>query len=94
MILSKEQRESAEEKIKRSGNFQRLFSGKDGKKVLGEIDKFTMYKGNTFNQDPYVSAYNAGQRSMSVFLHNIIDQDLETARKLLKENKSDGTKKM
>lgn len=83
MKISKEQRESAEEKIKRSGNFQRLFSGKDGEKVLDEIDKFTMYKGNTFNQDPYVSAYNAGQRSMAVFIHNIIDQNIETAKKIL-----------
>jgi len=83
MEISREQRESAEEKIKRSGNFQRLFSGKDGEKVLDEIDKFTMYKGNTFNQDPYVSAYNAGQRSMAVFIHNIIDQNIETAKKIL-----------
>lgn len=85
MQLSKEEREVVETKIRRSGNFQRLFRGKDGEKVLAEIDKFTMYNENTFNQDPYQHAYNAGQRSMAVFIHNIIDQDIETARKVLKQ---------
>ena len=85
MQISKEERKSVDEKIRRSGNFQRVFNGKDGDFVLDEIDKFTMFKGNTFNQDPYIHAYNAGQRSMAVFIHNILDQDLESAKKILKE---------
>ena len=87
---SKEAREAAETKIRRSANFQRLFSGTDGEWVLNEIDKFTMYKGNVFNKDPNVHAYNAGQRSMSVFIHNILDQDVESAKTILEQEKSNG----
>jgi len=94
MHFNPEQIKSAEEKIRRSANFQRIFSGKGGQEVLDEIDKFTLYKGNTFNADPYISAYNAGQRSMAVFIHNIIDQDIETARKSLKENENGKTRKV
>lgn len=84
---SKEERNAAETKIHRSANFQRLFSGKDGEFVLNEIDKFTMYKENTFNPNPHKHAYNAGQRSMAVFIHNILDQDVESARRILKQEK-------
>ena len=95
MQISKEQIKSVEEKIRRSANFQRIFSGKGGQEVLDEIDKFTLYKGNTFNADPYIHAYNAGQRSMAVFIHNILDQDIELARKMLKkENENVKTTKL
>jgi len=66
---------------------QRTFKGTDGEFTLKEIDDVANYKGNTFNPDPYQSAYNAGQRSIAVFIHNCIDQDVEEARKLLGEKK-------
>ena len=88
--ISEEQIKSVEAKIRRSGNFQRIFNGKDGKFVLDEIDRFTLYNGNTFDPDPYKHAYNAGQRSMAVFIHNIIDQDVESARKILKQENENG----
>ena len=51
------------------------------------IDALTNYRNNTFDPDPYQSAYNAGQRSVAVFVHNVIDQDIDEARKLLGEKK-------
>ena len=94
MQISKEEREAAEIKaavevrIHRSACFQRLFGGKDGDFVLDEIDKLVNYKGNQFDPDPYIHAYNAGQRSMAVLIHNILDQDVELAKKILKEKKN------
>ena len=93
MPISKEEIEAAaikaevEAKIRRSGNFQRLFKGEAGDYVLDEIEKFTHFKGNTFHRDPYEHAYREGQRSMAVFLHNILDQDVESAKKILREKK-------
>ena len=87
MPLSKEQREVVDARIRRSGNFQRVFRGKDGEFVLKEIDGFTGYSESTFDPDPYKHAYKSGQRSMAVFIHNILDQDIETARKILEQEK-------
>jgi hypothetical protein len=65
--------------------FQRVFGDKEGELVLKEIDDACEYNGSTFDPDPYIHAYKAGQRSMAVFIHNIIDQDIESARKTLEQ---------
>jgi hypothetical protein len=89
--LTEDQQKEIERRIRRSARFQRAFSGADGEFALKELDTLTCYKGNTFDPDPYQSAYNAGQRSISVFIHNVIDLDIEEARKLLtkKETKDE-----
>ncbi len=88
MQLSPEQKEEVQRRIHRSGAFQRVFRGKDGEFVLNEIDKDSNFTGSTFDSDPYIHAYKAGQRSMAVFIHTIIDQDIELAKKQLQEKEN------
>ena len=83
MQFSPEQRKEIEKRIERSAKFQRVLGGKEGEFVLGVIDENTGYKGNCFDPDPYINAYKAGQRSISVFIHNILEQDIEKSVKLL-----------
>tara|TARA_Y100000310_G_C20641166_1_gene793993 strand:+ start:1122 stop:1391 length:270 start_codon:yes stop_codon:yes gene_type:complete len=78
-------KEQIEKIIHRSACFQRTFSGPDGEEALKEIDFLTMYKNNTFDPDPYQHAYNSGQRSVTVWIHECMDHDVEKAQKLLKE---------
>lgn len=85
--LTDEQKKIVAERIHRSACFQRTFKGVDGKFVLKEIDALTGYKGSTFDPDPYKHACNAGMRSVSVFIHNCIEQDINKAEKLLKGEK-------
>ncbi len=81
--LTDEQKKVIAERIHRSACFQRAFKGVDGEFTLKEIDTLTNYRNNTFDPDPHQSAYNAGQRSIAVFIHNCIDQDIDEAKKLL-----------
>lgn len=81
-------KEEVQRRIHRSGMFQRVFRGKDGEFVLNEIDKDTNFNGSTFDPDPCIHAYKAGQRSMAVFIHTIIDQDIEKARKEIEREKN------
>jgi len=85
--LTDEQKKIVAERIHRSASMQRTFSGVDGKFSLKEIDILTHYKGNTFDPNSYKAAYNAGQQSVAVFIHNCIDQDIDEAQKLLGEKK-------
>lgn len=82
-MLDEKTKKEIDERIHRSACFQRVFQGTEGKFVLDEIDKFTNYKNSTFDPDPYKSAYSAGQRSMAVFIHNVIEQDIEEVKKRL-----------
>jgi hypothetical protein len=83
MPLDENQRKEVEKRIHRSAAFQRVFSGSDGKLTLDEIDMLCGYKRDTFHADPYEHAYNAGRRSAAVFIHNVIEQDVEKAMRLL-----------
>ncbi len=83
MELTEDQKKEVQRRIHRSACMQRAFSGEDGELTLKEIDALSHYKGNTFDPDPYQSAYNDGQRSIAVFIHNCISQDIEEAKKLL-----------
>jgi len=93
VVLTEEQKEVVKERIHRSACFQRAFSGVDGEFALKEIDALTCYTGNTFDPDPYRSAYNAGQRSIAVFIHKVIDQDIDESKKLLTKPKRSKTSK-
>lgn len=71
-----------EKRIERSASFQRVFTGPDGDKVTAELKKnFT----GAFHPDPYIHAYNAGQRSVLVFIENCIHADINEARKRLEK---------
>ncbi len=87
--VTEEQKEEVQRRIHRSAIFQKMFSGEEGLSVLKEIDIISCYKSNTFDPDPYKHAYNAGQLSISVFIHNCIDMNLDQAKKLLQENKNE-----
>ncbi len=84
--FSPEQKKEIERRIHRSSMFQKVFGGKEGEYVLSEIDTDSNFNGSTFDPDPYIHAYKAGQRSMAVFIHKIIDQDIENARKRMESN--------
>ncbi len=88
MQLSSEQIVAVEKKIHRSACFQRAFAG-EGQKVLDWIDEFAGYKNDTFNPDPYVSARNAGMRAVSVFIHNVVEQDVDKITKQLEQEKKE-----
>ncbi|MHC4121941.1 MAG: Bbp19 family protein [Planctomycetota bacterium] len=83
--LTDEQKKTVAERIHRSACFQRTFKGVDGEFVLKQLDLLVGYKSSVFDSDPYQHAYNAGQRSVAVFIHNCINQDVNEAQKLLKE---------
>ena len=84
-LLDEDQKKEVEKRIHRSACFKRVFERDvEGKEVLKEIDIMSNYNIDTFDPDPYISAYRAGRRSVSVFIHNTISQDLDKAKEMLK----------
>ena len=82
-------REEQEKSIEQTARIQSLFAGRGGERGLKDIDDITGYHYNTFDKDPYKSAYNAGMRAVSVILHHIIERDVKEARKDI-ERKENG----
>ena len=85
--MNKDEREALEQKVHRSGLFQRVFAGAEGKEALDILDNWAGFRNDTFDPDPQKSAYNAGRRAVVIFIHNVLDGDVEQAMKVLGESK-------
>lgn len=82
-------REANEFAIQQTEQIQKLFAGNE--EGLKAIDGITGYRNDTFNPDPYQSAYNAGKRAVSIILRNMMDRDIKKARQEMeKENAEPG----
>ena len=51
--------------------YRRVFSTPDGQAILR--DMADSYDGNTFNENPQVSAYRQGQRSVLIAIHTLLE---------------------
>lgn len=84
--ITEELRQEIMHRIERSAAFQRVFSGgKDSDLVLAELKK--LIRG--FDPDPYIHAHNAGIRTVLEFIDIVMNQDVESARKVLEEQKKE-----
>ena len=88
MLLNEEEKKEVLRRIQRSADFQRVFRGTDGERVFVEIDKFCGFKDDSFSIDPYLTAYNAGKRAVAIFIHKAFEEDVEKAREMLKDARS------
>lgn len=67
------------EKIKALRNaYKRTFEGDDGEIVLGDLKKICFYNTTTMSADPYVTAFQEGQRA--VILHILTRMQLDTSQ--------------
>ena len=74
----KEYREACEFAIQQTEQVQKLLAGnEDGLKA---IDGITGYGNDTFDPDPYKSAYRAGKRAVSVILRDMMNRDVKKAK--------------
>ena len=60
-----------DEKLKK---FQDFFKAPDGDYVLEQIDELCGYKMSTFDPDPYIHSYKAGQRSIAIGIHELLER--------------------
>ena len=79
-LEKKKKAEEIEEQNRQFATLPKVFQGPDGEAALELIDKFCNYKNNAWNIDPYKHAFLAGQRSVPILIHTIIEQGIEKAR--------------
>ncbi len=81
------QREAVEFAIQQTADIQKLFAGDDDDRGLKAIVGITGYDNDTFEPDPYKSAYRAGKRAVSVILRAMLERDVKRAKQEMeKEN--------
>lgn len=85
MKIDDEVKREIERKIARSVSMQKVFAGTDGEQAMDEIRKWCGFSDDTFKIDPYDHAYNAGRRSVAIFINNCINQDIPKIREALKK---------
>jgi hypothetical protein len=54
-------------------DFQHVFGSDAGQRVLRHLEEFCGLQSDGFAPDPYINAYNAGRRSVGVFILNWLE---------------------
>jgi hypothetical protein len=73
--------------------FRDVFGTEDGRKLLATLAKnFHVYK-TIQTPDPYVSAYQEGQRSVVIKIMEIIHTDLDAVRRRMEQLEDERTKR-
>lgn len=82
----KEARQEANEfAIQQTEQIQKLLAGNE--EGMKAIDGITGYNNDTFDPDPYKSAYKAGKRAVSVILRAMLNRDVKKATEQLEQEK-------
>ena len=76
MSLNKESKEESLS-VKNAKIFQSFFTGLNAELVIEQFDELCGFKDDPFVPDPYVHAYNAGRKSVSVKFHKLLDTKFE-----------------
>lgn len=67
--------------------YQQLFASVEGKIVLADLIKKNFVLSNTFNEDPYKSAFNQGKRDAINEIISILNVDVDEVVEMLKRDK-------
>tara|TARA_B100001057_G_scaffold450176_1_gene491996 strand:+ start:989 stop:1204 length:216 start_codon:yes stop_codon:yes gene_type:complete len=54
--------------------YQRIFKSEDGEKLLEDLEKRCNVESTSFSKDPYETAFREGQRSVILYIKNILKQ--------------------
>ncbi len=65
-----------------------VFSGKDGAKVLEDLEKMCFVNQSTYSNFPHKMIYNEGQRSVIVHIKNMMNFNIQKIAELIKEEEN------
>ncbi len=82
---SKDGLEGLRKTIETSNDYRHIFNTAEGKRVLHDILDFCGLLSDGFAEDPHVTAYNAGRRSVGVYMLRMLELDQEQLRQMAHE---------
>ena len=88
-MFGKSKRSAEEQRRDMIINYQRTFQSEHGKKVLHDLMKSSLMITTTFDDDPYRTAFNEGQRALVMRILLTINVDPNQMEELLKMGQSE-----
>ena len=65
-----------EEQIAKSMAYKNLFASEHGKKVLEDLNRICLYKGDIFDASPRKTDFNLGKNAVIRYIHNEIERNI------------------
>ena len=72
-------------RLTKSKLYKRLFNSEDGSRVLQDLMVSHYMTGNTMSADPYVTAFNEGQRNVVLRLLKLVKEDVGAIEKRISD---------
>ncbi len=66
-------------------DYKQVFSSDAGQRVLRDLEDFAGLLSDGFSENPYITAYNAGRRSVGVYLLEKLEMDRQRLMQMVRE---------
>lgn len=83
--MDKRTKEVAKKQISLLQAYQDVFSSREGHIILQDLMKNHHVKGSSFNPDPYVTAFNEGERNVVLRILTKLNIDMKELQKRMEE---------
>lgn len=66
-------------------DYKQVFGSDAGQRVLRDLEDFAGLLSDGFSENPYITAYNAGRRSVGVYLLEKLEMDRQRLMQMVRE---------
>jgi len=77
--------DALKQQLQRADDYKHIFNTAEGQRVLRDVLDFCGLLSDGFAEDPYVTAYNAGRRSVGVYLLEKLEMDRQRLMQMVRE---------
>lgn len=77
--------DALKQQLQRADDYKHIFNTAEGQRVLRDVLDFCGLLSDGFAEDPYVTAYNAGRRSVGVYLLRMLELDREQLQEMARK---------
>ena len=77
--------EAAKQQLQRIADYKEVFGTDAGKRVLRDIEDFAQLLSDGFDENPHVTSYNAGRRSVGVYILRMLEMSREDLQEAIRK---------
>lgn len=89
--MAEDNNDALRAKLQRIDDFKHVFQSDAGQRVLRDLEDFAGLLSDGFDPDPNVTAYNAGRRSVGVYILRMLEMSRDDLQEMVRKQVAEGT---
>ena len=88
--MAEDSNEALRRRLQRIEDFKYVFASDAGQRVLRDLEDFAGLLSDGFDPDPNVTAYNAGRRSVGVYILRMLEMSRDDLQEMVRKQIAEG----